>query len=717
MVFARASAYPTRMHGLTDHPMRDHAHWPAGRVSQRGAVLILTAAFMMTALLSLALVIDSGRLYVKKRDLQRLADLSAQESASRQACTAGHDATQLARSSATRNAFITTNRTDRRVSAECGEVVLDQGVRRFQSNAASTQAIRVTVEEDVAASLIAGGLFGNRITLRATAVALRLSPTAVFRVGSKLLTTSPTAPLMSLLSAVGVDLAGTSVGSYDGLANVKITPAGLLNALGLPVAADISVAELNQLLAATDVNLLNLLDATVRAADREDLLATNLGLLQRLQAELGISQFQVQLGSDPAISGNRGLFAAIQTPNNEAAPALGVGVNALDLVTAAVGVGTRDNGIDVDVNTAGVSGLNILTGLRVAARVIEPPSIGMGGVGTKAYTGQVRLHTDIDTSNGLTGILQVLGTRIKLPVILDAVAAEGTITAIDCDASPRTVTIDVKSSVANACIGKPSPTALWSDSEVCTTGVQDENLVSLLGLNLISGKVAQSALSVTETMTLAVGETKTTAPNTLPIGTTVSNLVAGVLNLIGNPASTPTALTATQAAALADKYLGMPALQPGSGRTDYTFGDLDRVRDRLDDDGVDWSRPAGIFSGTMLNQWFNKVLEIPATGGCYVNLSVPVVYARSCVRSTLITALQTSADQGALDALVTGLLGSVVQPLLSTILSPLLALLEPLLNGIGLLLSNLLSNLLGLDLGRTDITLDSITCGRGQLVI
>ena len=48
---------------------------------------------------------------------------------------------------------------------------------------------------------------------------------------------------------------------------------------------------------------------------------------------------------------------------------------------------------------------------------------------------------------------------------------------------------------------------------------------------------------------------------------------------------------------------------------------------------------------------------------------------------------------------------------------PVIELLKVILNGIGDLLANLLSSLVGLDLGRSDVSLDSISCGSPELVI
>ena len=87
---------------------------------------------------------------------------------------------------------------------------------------------------------------------------------AAFSVGTRLAKAKDGAVLTNLLKGVGLNIADTALVGYDaGLANVKITPAGLLNQLGIDVPANISVADLNQLLAAKTAPLGGLIDAVV----------------------------------------------------------------------------------------------------------------------------------------------------------------------------------------------------------------------------------------------------------------------------------------------------------------------------------------------------------------------------------------------------------------------------------------------------------------------
>ncbi|MNY72955.1 hypothetical protein D3C86_2116190 [compost metagenome] len=55
-------------------------------------------------------------------------------------------------------------------------------------------------------------------------------------------------------------------------------------------------------------------------------------------------------------------------------------------------------------------------------------------------------------------------------------------------------------------------------------------------------------------------------------------------------------------------------------------------------------------------------------------------------------------------------------PLLAAVLGPLIELLKPVLNSVGGLISSLLSNVLGLELGRTDVALQSMSCQNAKLV-
>ncbi|WP_216074058.1 hypothetical protein, partial [Acinetobacter baumannii] len=73
-----------------------------------------------------------------------------------------------------------------------------------------------------------------------------------------------------------------------------------------------------------------------------------------------------------------------------------------------------------------------LLGINIQAGVVEPPSIAIGGVGPRAYNAQVRLMVDVDSNNlfAVGPLLNLLGTRLHLPLHVDVANAMGTLTGI-----------------------------------------------------------------------------------------------------------------------------------------------------------------------------------------------------------------------------------------------------------------------------------------------
>ncbi|MFQ6686426.1 hypothetical protein OMF52_16850 [Bordetella pertussis] len=213
-------------------------------------------------------------------------------------------------------------------------------------------------------------------TLEVEAIAARpADPIAAFSVGTGLLATG-SGELTRLLKQVGLDIGGTAVLGYDiGLAGVKITPAGLLDALGIAVPTDISVAGLNQLLSANVSALDGVLDAVVRAASRDSLLDANVGLVQAIETAVGVKDLAVRLGSETAERAG-GLFANIQAP--DAASALNVELDALEVLATAIGVGTSGLVGQLTMTRAFGHGSALLTAALQYTTIIFAAFIGMG---------------------------------------------------------------------------------------------------------------------------------------------------------------------------------------------------------------------------------------------------------------------------------------------------------------------------------------------------
>ncbi len=704
----------------------------------RGGMSI-TMMLVMLALLAMLGLIEIGYLFWAKRDAQKVADLAALAGAQRlELCTSDNSDNSAARQSA-----LTQNKFAGSLQIRCGNWSASRGTaNRFVTTIDASNprnAVQVVAERSVLP------FFGQNTslpTVSVQAVARRSEPTAVFAVGSQLLRTRGDSLLMSTLRLIGLDVTNATVLSYDGLAQANITPSGLLKALNIPVSANLSVADFNRLLAVNKISLAQLVDATATVVGRNTTVGVQLRALSDLVAtRLDITKLNIALGSE---SGGGGLFAEVISPDGTAGSALESKISVLNLISTAISIANEGNGIAVE-------GLNLL-GINVQAGVVEPPSIAIGGVGSRAYNAQVRLMVDVDSNNlfALGPLLQLLGTQLHLPLHVDVANAMGTLTGIQCGASPPKATIQVDSSVLRACVGKVDPAQRFSKNNVCDNTLQNEQLLKLLGKPLITNKIALPALTSSQNLTLAAGESGSTQINPLALGNAVSDLVSELLRVLAGMLGSPQqGMSANDTAkALADRYL--QATFPPNTRYDVNKlipllrdGDPSRQLAPLNS----WTVPDGLpyacgllnlatchkdgqvwdaFKVTVTGQGLGVLdgLLGSLVGGLLINrcdsLLGNLLDYNGCVRNNLASYIQT-APAGFLDGTggsgVTNPDGSVsCSGLLCTLLKPILAALRPVLNSVGSLLTNLLASVLGLELGRTDVNVQSIQCSAAQLV-
>ncbi len=708
--------------------------------AQRGAAVIMTAGFMLLGVLCLALVVDTGRLYMEKRSLQRVADLAAMEVAFRRGCETGEE-TAFARASTRRNGF--EHAGNQSVEAACGRIVFDGSKRTFEDTAA-TSAVRVTARLlNTPASLIAGGILGRRIDLQAVAVAVQSDPVASFSVGAQLLRVNSAAPLGQVLRAVGVDANRLTVLDSAGLASVKISPSGLLQALGLGLSAgEISALSPEGLANLSAVKLGDILDASIDLI-HDNALQAELGLLRNaINLNPTLKDVSIKLGSD---ANTRGLFALV---DSSAGAALDVGVSVADLIKTSLAIGASGRGLAIpNLNVAGL--------INVQLGIVEPPSIGIGGVGTKAYNAQVRLYVDIDTDKTLGGalrpLLNLLGVRVNLPIFIDVVNGHGTLEAIHCDTDPRTADISVTSDILKVCVGDVPAALRWSTSDVCTQANGATALVKLLSPPLppaVSGKLSIAALKHQDTLEgMEVGEVRSTSPNNLMLGDTVNDLVDSLLSLLGNGLLKPPASGAGSqsqvATNIASTYLEATKNANGTYNVDNAINLLRNGNSSLQSlgtwsiaGGVPYSCALGLLTcykdGTVWDSFKATTVPSPSLVGglldilvggtqlknCSGLLSGGALNYNNCLKDNLAGFLKGKpgglTESNDVDSIASG--GSCTG-LLCLLLKPVISLLTPILNGLGGLLSNVLQNVLGLELGRTDVQLRTMECGTGRLVI
>lgn len=354
---------------------------------QRGAIGVLAALTLLLVLICMALVVDTGRLYLEQRKLQRVADMAALESATQSGMCAAPgsvDVQALALASARRNGLPD----DGRLVASLGDVDFDASGRQRVFRAANTSwndSVRVVASRTVPSSLLlnVAAVFGagtpTQVTLQAQAVARRQA-LAGLSAGSGLLRLDSTSS--PLLNALLGGLLGTTLNldvvTYQGIAGANVN----LLALGEQLQAagvDLNLGSVDSLLDA-DVSVAQLLQAAIDAADASQVAGVNLALLRSALASIKVPSANLSLGQ----------IISVIAPDSARDAALGADVNLLDLLMATALVANKEHALAIPGLTLNVPGV---TSLTVKLTVISPPTIAIGYPGKNA-NGQWRTQAN-----------------------------------------------------------------------------------------------------------------------------------------------------------------------------------------------------------------------------------------------------------------------------------------------------------------------------------
>lgn len=678
----------------------------SARKYQRGSIAI-NAAIALSVIVITLLGTEIGYLSFQKRNLQKAVDLAALAGTRQLALTNCADAAVAANTNATQNLRGLAG--PRTIVPQCGQWVAPlsgaaENVDGFTETATNPIAVKVTIT--ATPNLLLPNLPGNQTrAISVSAVAKLDRPIASFSVGSSLINldwNDNTRPLLGLLlKGIGLDLSGTSLITYNGLAKLNVTPAGLLKALDVKVDTSMSIGQLNALLAGQlQVRpLIDVLNATISLADPQGLLGIKASVLvDAIKAKLGLSSLDISLGS--ITDSPTGLFAQIVAPGSSANSALNVNVNALDLVYAAIGVATQKHALETGLN------INLLSLAKVTTKVavIEPPSIAIGGIGAKAYTAQVRTYIRVTTDSGLLGGLLSPLIKLDLPIVLDLVTGQGELTKmctpeLKLNGKDR-ANIEVTGAILKACIGKIPDSALFSNAKACDADLQDMELLNVLGLlRLPSNSVRLNGLAIPAYQALlAEGERATTPPNPLALGDLVSNLVTQLTNLLfGRATPSQQAPTSGQINNLVDQIWNDTAsictqdIGPCRGQR------LDKAKQLITTN----TSQSGLLSGLL--QGVADLLGFVANQ-CTGVLSTGLFGSTEGCKNMLREALSTPSS---------GPGGSI-----SNTLSYLTGLLRPVLNAVGSsVLTPVLQGTLGLKIGQIDVHLEKLTCNADPMLV
>lgn len=422
-----------------------------GRERQQGAIGVMAAGTLLLALICLALVIDTGRLYYEQRKLQRVADMAALEAAAQSGMCAASNSNprSSALSSAASNGFVPATASD--LVATLGTVDFDNEYgtdsrRVFTPGGDLQDSVEVRVSRSVPSSLIlnVASVFGDfpaTTRLGARAVARRTAM-AGLSAGTTLasLDSSQSLLLNNLLNALLHSNLSLDAAGYRGLANANVSLLGLsdqLNALGVNVAA----GSVDSLLGA-QASLAQLLGATVNAIDPSKVANLNTAVLGQQLLGAGVKTATVTLGN----------ILSVVAPNSVRDQALQGNVNALDLITALAFVANQQHAVELN------SGINLggLGAVKVRLWIVQPPQIAFGYPGKDGngkWRTQVRtaaIRTNVTGNIGLTGVL-----GIDLGLALDVAQGTAALDSIVCagQGQPVDVSVDAQPGIAQLSLG------------------------------------------------------------------------------------------------------------------------------------------------------------------------------------------------------------------------------------------------------------------------
>lgn len=674
---------------------------------QSGSILVIMTGALLILLVLLG-SIQLGYAFSVKRELQKAADLSALSGVQ-----ALKDGTECAAAISRAQEVAAANMSDLdAVTTECGrwEVPANYAAGAdtatfFDSASTPHNALRVTINKKI--NTIVPFFALDTDIKGVTATAVNTEPVAAFSVGSRLLSVRSDGLLGSLLGTIG--LAPDTLTALDsaGLANARISPAGLLEALGLPATVALGAGTPDELLALSQLTLADILNAAATVAGPQLVQADVDALAEAISTILAVPELNIPI----KLFGEGGILAIVDTADPAASLQAVVGL--ADLVSTGVLIANGKRMVDLSLDNVSF----IATG---KIQIVEPPSIAIGGIGAEAQSAQIRIYLRATTNEILGGILPAAGFVVDLPLIIEMAPSKGVLTNVCAEPLNKDqAEIEVSSSVVNLCIGRFPAMAANGDGFFSTTNscaddaldptsnkVTRYKVLDILGVLPITSRVALPLLpSATPPPRLILtappssDSTDTVHATNLNLAETVSAVADSVLaGLLGDLVGSGLNISNSEANNLAQELVG--ATGPGRSITEvvaelkWSKEALDALGKRMAGSGL-----TGFLGGTLqtVGNVLNTILVAPL-GDVFCGLTN---WTNDQLRECRADAVKTLALSG--DSLIGGV-AAVVMSLLSPLLNPLSQLLQQLLTT------------LGLNLGETDIALHSVQCGIPRLV-
>nr|WP_180204102.1 pilus assembly protein TadG-related protein [Pseudomonas sp. SbOxS1]NYU03943.1 hypothetical protein [Pseudomonas sp. SbOxS1] len=471
-----------------------------GPARQKGAIGLMAAVTLALALAFMLLVIDSGRLYLEKRNLQRIADMAALEAATRGGdCSTGGTATSYATASAQRNGF-TLPSDGRALAVSCGALTLDaNSLRIFAADPGKSEAIQVIASHVVLQSLAGGigALFGgapagSTLTLKAKAVAALPPPLAALTIRSTVLTFDTSkAAITSLLfgGLLGGNVTINAAG-WNGLVNSNISLLSYLNRLKVDLG--LTAAGYDQVLS-NSITVSQLIQAAINVLDPNGTLAASATIVSLKALKLAAGTTSVVLGE------------LLHVESGSDISALAVNLKAFDLIEGVVQLANKQNGLvaTLPINLAG------LAQITARVQVMQPPQLSAVGNPKKAAlsplgpdriyvrTAQVKTLLSIELpvldaftplANAVVNLVAPLTSTLEALLHLDLVGVIGSLTCalgVPCDTPEiKLLSPPIRLDVALEAAGAWSYVTAYSCVSPTSKSLTTSTTTTLIGLKV-----------------------------------------------------------------------------------------------------------------------------------------------------------------------------------------------------------------------------------------
>lgn len=444
------------------------------RHSQSGVISLLAAFTLLLAVMLSVLSVDTARLWMAKRQVQRTADMAALAAARYTGCGSSSAQAVLA---ATNSASV--NGLKLSGTGSNGTLTLQRGVHGVDAaglrtftvqDSEASNAARVQVSQTVPSSIAASLMGEGNTTLRATATAKGGPPVATYSIGS--------------FASITQNQANFITSLFRGILGN--------NSLNLGVAALTD-------LAGTSINLLAL-QAVAGAATIDELLNREVPLSQLLQwlatASPSSAAAQTALNQLGSASLNSGLkvrlrdVLSIQIPASQASAT--VDINLLDLVQTSLLVGKGKGLINLDLKIPLLGGVSL--------NLLNPPRIAVGPAG-KYLNGSWCTETSSAQFSLKVGINPLSLGVVNMALYVDLLKTRGNLSELTIAPGNTRGVIDVGSTIVNLRLG--DNTTIDGSKPATLAGIPFVPLVTAeLDLPLLDAKGGQAPFAITSSADL-----------------------------------------------------------------------------------------------------------------------------------------------------------------------------------------------------------------------